>query len=223
MGNLGRWTQIVGSGLIVGLNLAGCGGVVDEEAEARFRNRLGETSITVFATLVRAGEACEYDRESARQIAAYFADHGLASVQPADAQVPLDTEWGMNQARMYRDSALGFGEWLKENPVDTDYALLAEYLLSRNGTVMGIHAYLLEAGGTPAFGVGRNSHHAEFQAVNPQNVGDCTTVLLRALENELDESAHKSATRSAWVEIDWHAPAECDRLVAERLQGLLRG
>jgi hypothetical protein len=171
--------------LTVALSLGGCGGIIDEQAGQQFRQSLGSMSVTVFPTFIREGEQGRYDPESAQQIGEHLTSANLATVQVNSAEVPISSEWGMNQSKMLRESAADFSAYVQAHPIATDYALLAEYLLGGGGKVMGIHLYVVDAGGTVAYAVLQNSHHPEFQAVDPQSLADCTEVLLRALAADL--------------------------------------
>lgn len=169
------------------LACGGCSGVVDKQAAAEFRAALGSATITVFPVYVRDGEQSRYDQGAARQIGEYLRDAKLAEVTFCDAEVPIKSQWGMNQARMFRDSVRDFAAHLKEHPIETQYALLSEYLLGGGGKVMGVHVYLLRADGTCAHGALLNSHHGIFRTVNPQTADDCTRIVLDTLRAELEQ------------------------------------
>ena len=182
----------------IGLACGGCGGIVDEQAEQKFRRDLGNTSITVFPVFVRDGEQHRYDADAATAIGESLTQAGLATVTASAAQVPITSRWGMNQAKMFRDSAADFGAYVRANPIETDYALLAEYLIGGRGVPVGVHLYLVDAQGTAAYAILFNSHHSEFTDVNPQTVEDCTTIVVNRLPADLAEQlAAKSSAPPA--------------------------
>jgi hypothetical protein len=158
----------------------GCGGVVDDAANKQLQEKLGNTSITVFPAFVRDGEQKKYDAATAQAIADLFADRKLAAVTISAAEVPINSPWGMNESKMFRLSVADFRTYLAEHPIGTDYALIG-----RGGTVVGVHAYLLDAKGVCAYAIGLNSHHKPFNDVNPQTVDDCTKIVLNVLRDEL--------------------------------------
>jgi len=96
----------------------------------------------------------------------------------------------MNEARMWRDSAADFTKYLSDHPLETRYALLVEYLiggkgLESGGQVLGVHYYIARDDAVLAGGGLANSHHEDFNAVNPQTIADCTSVMKRLLNSRL--------------------------------------
>lgn len=168
---------------------AGCRGIIDEEANATFIKTLGDTSVTVYPAFVRKGQEHSYEPGAAEAVGVFFADEGLATVTVSQEQVPITGGWGYNQARMLRESAADFAKYVVEHDIETDYALLPEYLTFREGRVGGIHCYLLDAEGTVAYAVLLNSHHRPFYEADPQTVADCTTVLIGVLRDDLKVAA----------------------------------
>jgi hypothetical protein len=171
------------------LAVGGCGGIIDDKAEARFRAAVGDTSITVFPAFVREGAEHRYDAGAAKRIADFMTQEKLATATVSDAEVPITSKWGMNQARMFRDSAADFSTYIGEHPIQTAYALLPEYLIGGRGKVGGVHIYLLDAEGTVAYAALFNSHHKLFNDVNPQNTDDCTTIVINNLSAEFKSAA----------------------------------
>lgn len=171
------------------LTFGGCGGIVDKQAAARLRDAIGDTSITVFPAFVRDGEQHRYDADAARSIAEFLTQEGLATATVSDAEVPITSKWGMNQARMFRDSAADFSTYIGEHPIQTDYALLPEYLIGGRGTVVGVHLYLLDPQGTAAYAALLNSHHKVFTDVDPKTTSDCTTIAIDVMRLDLAGNA----------------------------------
>lgn len=172
----------IGLGLVLA-PVCGCAGPTDAEARHTFLRSLGDTSITVFPAFVRDGDP-PYDEKAAMSIGEVLTDEGLAEVTISQEQVPITGLWRHNQARMLRESAAEFAEYLKANPTATEYALLPEYLAGDWG-VGGIHCYIVDADNRLAFVVLQNSHWPIFKEVNPQTVDDCTEVLIRVLRKSL--------------------------------------
>ncbi len=164
---------------------AGCQGIVNDEANATFMKTLGQTSVTVYPAFVRQGKENAYEPGAAEAVGAFFADEGLATVTLSAEHVPITGGWHMNQARMLRESAEDFAKYVVEHDIQTDYALLPEYLTGSSGGVGGVHCYLLDAEGTVAYAMLLNSHHKPFYEANPQTVADCTTVLIGVLHDDL--------------------------------------
>ena len=173
--------------IMVPLVIGGCNGVVDPAANAAWEQSLGDTSITIFPAVVRTAELA-YDSTAASQIGEFITNDGLANVTLSDAQVPITGEWQSNQAAMLRESIADFAQYIADHPIETDYALLAEYLIGGLNLPVGIHAYILNGQGQVADVVLLNSHWAPFADADPATVEDCTTVLIAVLDDELTTS-----------------------------------
>lgn len=166
--------------------LGGCKGPIDEQAEQRFLEKLGNTSVTVFPTVVRDGKTIRYDATEAQRVATYLTANDLAQVTVSADEVPIPGPWHMNEAQMFRESIEALQQYIAEHPVTTDYVLMVEVL--RGSTeVGGVHAYVLEKSGTPAFGELLNSHQKDFAAKKPKTAADATDVLLTVVDNELKQ------------------------------------
>ena len=183
----GRGSSIVAAALALTF-LAGCGGIVDREAEKTLLARMGETSVTVFPAFVRDGRKARYDDEAAAALARTIEQKQLAEAMTSDARVPISGPWRRNEARMLRDSAADFATYLASQPIETEYALLPEYLIGGRGAVVGVHAYVLGPNGRIALAVLLNSHHEPFKRVNPKTMGDCTQLLSDVLSERLERS-----------------------------------
>jgi hypothetical protein len=168
------------------LAVQGCHGVVDPAAERAFRAGVGESTITVYPTFVRDGQDHRYDAAAAQRIANMLERRG-AQVQRSEAEVPITGGWHMNEARMFRESTEALASFVRKNSIQTEYALLAEYIIGGRHVPVGIHCYAVDAEGTPALGVLLNSHFTEFSSVNPQTVNDCTDILLGVLEDRFED------------------------------------
>jgi hypothetical protein len=192
------WRTLVLVGMCCGTaaSLVGCS-AIDKAAREKFIREAGTSSVTVFPAYVRQGTDAVYNAGAARTIAAAFEQAGVGEAVAGAAEVPLTSEWGMNQSKMYRDSLADFQAYLAEHPVETDYAFLPEYLINHHGTVMGVHGYLVSADGKAAFGVGLNSHHEIFEDVDPENVADCTTMVCRKIAQELGGGGDGQASGAA--------------------------
>jgi hypothetical protein len=168
-----------------------CKSPVDPRAEKDFRGRLGHTTITVYPTVLR-GPALRFDDASQGRLAVWFTDAELATMTQSTTQIQVPDKAGSNQSWLWRASAAAFAEHVRKHPPQSDYAMMAEYLLDRDDAPIGIHLYVATAKGVLAYGVGLNSHHKVFNERKPKSVDDATTVLIEHLRGDLeaDEAAH---------------------------------
>lgn len=162
--------------------ILGCGSIIDPEAQKQFLAAVGDTSVVVFPACVRAKEAT-YDHDAATTLAAHFNETGFATATVATEEPFLAAEWQMNQAKMWRQSAQSFAEYIQEHPIDADYALIPEFLIGGGGGVGGIHCYVVDRQGRLAEGLLLNSHHQAFSSASPKTVEDCTQVLQNVIDD----------------------------------------
>jgi len=175
---------MVGLGIPLVVVTLGCGGVVDDEAETLFMDSLGNTSITVFPAFVREGET-PYDQQAAETIGSFFDTENLASATVVDTEVPVTGSWHSNQSLMLRESAEAFSIYVREHPIETSYALLAEYLWGGLDQAIGVHAYLIDAEGTVAYAILLNSHHQAFNDADLTTTAGCTELVTEILREDL--------------------------------------
>jgi hypothetical protein len=142
----------------------------DGTAEASFRERLGETSITVFPTVVRDSQGSSYSQASRATVAEFLVTNQLASATESDDQVDLSASAGPTQHDLFKQNMALFAQYLEANPVTTEYALLVECLVtptrSSREAVGGIQCYILDGKGRNAFSFLMNSHHRLFNEAN---------------------------------------------------------
>lgn len=154
-----------------------------------FLASVGKTSITVFPAALRRA-TITYDDPASERLTAFLNTAGLADAIASDRHVPITGPWRMNQARMWRESAQEFGEFVRTHPIATRYALLPEYLGGKTEAA-GIHAYVVDAEGAVAFQVLLNSHWEEFSKAKPKTEDECTAVLIDVLRNRLKSQASR--------------------------------
>jgi len=158
-----------------------------EKPRAAFLASIGKTSITVFPAVVRRS-TITYDDNPSVKLAEFLNTAGLADATASDRHVPITGPWRINQARMWRESAKEFGEFVRANPIGTRYALLPEYLGGKKDAG-GIHAYIVDAEGAVAFQILLNSHWEEFSKAKPKSEDECTAVLIDVLRDRLKPHA----------------------------------
>jgi len=162
----------------------GCAGPEDGAANEAFEAAIGATTITVYPAFVRRNETNSHDTGAAERISAFLQTERLASATVTDERVPIDGPWRVNQLRMLRNSAATFADYVVDHPIETDYALLPEYL-GGSSAFGGVDGYVVTADGRVAYVVLQNSHWPIYQDVNPKTVDDCTKILTRCLLDDL--------------------------------------
>ena len=189
-----RFSTIVGGvivvvGVLAGMGMGGFKAIEDSAASVKLTNQFSETSLTVYPTFVRRVQGPIYDRKSAKQIAKCFTDVGMASVAVSDQQLPIVGKRIMIQWKLFKQTLELFSSYLKDNSLKTNYAVIAEYLITPlpdgGQAAGGIHCYVLDSDGRVAIAILLNTHHKIFAEAKPKTVEDCTAVLIKALKERL--------------------------------------
>lgn len=127
---------------------------------------------------------------TAEQLAVMLTKAGLGRAKAVDTAVNFEIQPTTNQTRAIWDVARVFREYLRKHPPEADYALLATYRLGRlpdgKSIVGGIELTLCDRNGDWVLVTLRNSHHADFQQINPQSADDCNRLLIEILKTSLD-------------------------------------
>jgi hypothetical protein len=78
---------------------------------------------------------------------------------------------------------------LRKDPPAADYALFADYGIGRSAdgkpVVGGVQLVVCDRAGDWVFLDLRNSHHPDFQQINPRSPDDCNRLVIEAIKNDL--------------------------------------
>jgi hypothetical protein len=129
------------------------------------------------------------DPQTAGKLAELLAKAGFSRVEAADADAKLSIHPNTNQMRMAWDLARGFRDFLRKNPPATDYVLLVEYGIGRSADgktqVGGVQIVLCDRKGDWVLVLVKNSHHPDFQRIDPQSPDDCNRLVAEVIGQEL--------------------------------------
>jgi hypothetical protein len=175
---MGRIAALAGLTFAV---VAGCNYPVDRAANKAFLSSLGSTSITVFPVFLRNRNEAGYDTDAATGIGTCFTDNGLATVTVSDEEIPITGSWHADQSKMFSESIAEFADYVVANPIESEYAVLAEYLKGGRGEYGGIHCYIVDAQARVAWCQLWNSHWEAFAEASPDTAADCTAMLTQEL------------------------------------------
>ena len=143
-----------------------------------FQNGLGKIKITIFPTIVRSFIWTIYDQSSSKRIGTFFETNNLARVHYSNKKINMNKLTARGQWNLFQTSMSLFADHLKVHPVNTEYALVVECLVTprRSGgeAVGGIQCYVLDSDGSNAFSFLLNSHHELFTDAQLK-IGNVTT------------------------------------------------
>jgi hypothetical protein len=191
------------------LLLGGCAGLVQQERTDEFFADLGSTSIKVYPTYIKRmakndsgkplghdSEDSSYDSGETQRLAAFLRCQCLADVTVSTEEVPLDREWQWTQYGILKASSRAFGDYVAAHPIETEYAMMAEYVIPHSN-VWAVHLYVVNAKGELVWIAHLNSHFDVFRNINPQSPSEGTRVLLAFLRTGLPDTSGKCAAHEA--------------------------
>lgn len=171
--------------------------VTESDKYKRFYHSLKEKGIAVFPSVVKNNDGTTSDLASRDTIAGFFQNRGVSSVHLVNREVGLGRLEEINsQWALFERSMLLFSDHLKANPIDSGYALIAEYVVEETINVIHvIQCYILDSDGEDAFSFLLNSHHKLFidarletEAVKSRDelIGKGTDVIVKALQYQFE-------------------------------------
>jgi hypothetical protein len=143
------------------------------------KKKIKTSTVAVFPVRV----AAESDAKAAVRLAEMLTKQGFGHAEAASIGPKLQIKPNTNEMRILWDTARAFQDFLRKNPSAADYALLADYI--GKPEIGGVHFILCDRSGDWVLVELRNSHHDDFQRINPQSVDDCNRLVIEALKNDL--------------------------------------
>ncbi len=120
------------------------------------------------------------DLAQAGRLAATLA--GSCAATALDRTVAFEAKPTSNEQLRLWTLAKAFRAQLQQEPVATDYALLADYVTSPDRKqIVAVHFVLCTAAGEWVAVDYQNDHHDDFNAVAPKDLGGCDEVVKRRL------------------------------------------
>jgi hypothetical protein len=132
------------------------------------------------------GVSGKSDEAAGLRLTQMLTKEGIGRAQSAGIDPKLDIPANTNQTKILWDIARAFQDFLRKNPPTADYALFADYGISRTPDgktgVGGVQFVLCDRSGNWVLVDLQNSHHADFQRIDPQSVDDCNRLVVERLK-----------------------------------------
>ncbi|MDZ7830256.1 MAG: hypothetical protein U5L07_00735 [Desulfobacterales bacterium] len=152
--------------------------MVSEDARERFENRNNPFSVTIFPIHIIAGSELEHDAALARRLSEFLKSKQLAEPKVSETRIDRPAYYGVAETKRIRLAARHFQRTIDQVDLTTDYALMAEIVSNPQKTrVLGVYFFLADRFGRIASARMANSHHSEFQKIQPKNRSDGFRVL----------------------------------------------
>lgn len=198
--------SVVTLGLVLGTT--SCSGLVNEKQTEQFFADLGNTSITIYPTYIKRmardnlakplgydASNSGYEHKETERLAAFLRCECLAQVKVLADEVPLGGKWQKTQYGIFKASSSAFADYVAAHPIDTEYAMMAEYAIPLD-TVWAVHAYVVNTKGELVWILHLNEHFEVFADINPRIPAEATDVLLEFLRTGWPDISTKCATQT---------------------------
>jgi hypothetical protein len=133
------------------------------------------------------------DKAGAVQLAKIISEDGICQAEPSDVDPNIKIKGDPNEQKILWDTARAFRDFLRKNPPDTQYALLADYGISPASDgkheAGHVHLILCDKSGDWVLVDYQNSHHADFQSIAPKSVEDCNRLAVKRLKSRFSEQS----------------------------------
>jgi hypothetical protein len=157
---------------------------------AAMNQRLEKLKANVKTTQISVYSTCIGDQrntESAARLSSLVAQRLGCKTTPVDKPVSLQHQPTGNEQKLLWDLARAFRDYLRANPPDSNYAMLAEYFINPAGGQMAgaVHFVVCEKSGDWVLVDFQNSTHEDFQRIAPKSVEDCDRLAVERLIKRL--------------------------------------
>ncbi len=154
-----------------------------EQRQAAMKKAARTAKVTIFPVRLSNDEVSE---EEAAHLAELLNKKKLCEARAVDSPLHVEVKPARNEQKMLWDLARGFQDHVKQNPPETDYALLADYIMHpREGRAWAVHFVICDRLGEWVIVDFQNDHHGDFQSVDPKTPEDCGRLVAKRLKGYL--------------------------------------
>jgi len=149
---------------------------------AKLKANIKTAQIAIYSTCI--GE--KRNTESAAHLASLVAQQLGCKTIKVDKPVSFQRQPTGNEQKLLWDLARAFRDYLRANPADSNYAMLAEYYVNPAGGPVGaVHFVVCEKSGDWVLVDFQNSTHKDFQRIAPKSIEDCDRLAIERLAKRL--------------------------------------
>ncbi len=155
-----------------------------KEREAELRKKLADSSLEIYPAFAFRKPA----PESQTKLAALLADVGFASVKAVEKGPDLKVPGSPNEQEVLWRTARKARAYIQEHEPTCEYVLVADFGIGRSEgkvKVGAVHWILCDQQGDWVMVDYQNSHHSDFQEIDPDSVEDCLELVKVRLKKRL--------------------------------------
>lgn len=178
-------------------------GAPEGKLAARMQNQAGvpsdqelETMQARLATLRAAGPKAqvrvfpvrigsEWSKQGAQRLVTLLQERGLVNATLVQEPLPFAVEASSNEQKMLWSGAHSIQAKLRGEAARTEYSLFADFLLAKDGKAGAVHTYLLAPNADLVLVDFQNSHHDDFQRLQPKGEAACAELVATRLARHL--------------------------------------
>ncbi len=150
---------------------------------AKMKKTAPDATVAVFPVRLSNDEV---DKDGATQLAKLVNDKKLCNARPLDTPLRIELTPDHNEQKVLWDMARAFRDHVRKNPPETAYALYADYMFSeRDKHVGAVHFVICDRAGEWVLVDFQNSHHGDFQSIDPKTQEDCNRLVSKRLKGYL--------------------------------------
>ena len=128
----------------------------------------------------------KFDTIIAKKIVDFINEKGDLKAVFVNRNPSVNSEWFMNEAKMYKRSCEAFSGFIKNDLPNGNYALLVEFLWAPNE--IDVHYCLLDKEKSKGVFLGLvNSHHPIHKQVNPKSNEDAYNLFCKLYEKDVNK------------------------------------
>ena len=155
-----------------------------KEREARLHKQIAESSLAICPAFAGRKPA----PETPTKLAALLADVGFASVKAVEKGPDLKVPGSPNEQEVLWRTARKARAYYQEHAPECEYVLVADFGMGRSQEkvkVGAVHWILCDQKGDWVMVDFQNSHHSDFQEIDPDSVEDCLELVKVRLKKRL--------------------------------------
>ena len=190
-----------------------------QERLKTMRKQGAKASLTVFPIIM--GDSAALNKDVADVVAVLLEKAGMTNLQTTDAVFPLPKEVPFAQA------AELFGEFVRKNPVETDYALYAEFVGNPETGTKEIRCVIVDKTGRSVLVDRQTQADREFQRAKPRDPMTCCMFLVERVRTHLGipKSARDDSGKGKFARMSSEnsaGPGKAERAAMEQRQAVMK-
>lgn len=165
---------------------AGIPGKDELDAIAKRSQTLKNNIHTATCTVYPIHVGGQSDRQTASRLAAMLNEAAFCKAETSETDPALQVAGHSNEQKVLWDTARAFRDFIRKNQPSTDYVVYADYGLT--GTkVHHVHVIVCDRAGDWVLIEMQNSHHPDFERIDPKSAADCSRLVIARLTSWLGD------------------------------------